>query len=195
MTKNTRNKLPTTYDNYIAIEKFPKQRQVHSSDSSVWRDIGLLGIKVAAISIAFVLIFTFFYGFHRNIDPGMNPAIKDGDLILFYRLSGDYTSGDLVLLDFEGERQVRRVVAIAGDVVDINEQGLVINGSIQQEHDIIGETHRYLDGITFPITVGDGQVFVLGDARENAADSRIYGPVDTKNIRGRVMTVIRRRNL
>jgi type IV secretory pathway protease TraF len=38
-------------------------------------------------------------------------------------------------------------------------------------------------------------VFVLGDAREGAADSRIYGPVNTEDTLGTVITVIRRRSL
>jgi len=140
-----------------------------------------------------MLTFTFLYGFYRNADPDMAPMIKDGDLVMFYRLDKDYAIGDLLLLDFQGERQVRRVVAKAGDIVDITEDGLIINGAIQQEPDIFQQTRRYESGVVFPLTVREGQVFALGDARKNATDSRVYGPVDTKDTLGTVMTVIRRR--
>ena len=74
--------------------------------------------------------------------------------------------------------QARRVLAAAGDEVDITEEGLFINGSLQQEHDIYEETIRYVTGIEFPLMVGEGQVFVLGDGRENAIDSRVYGCIN-----------------
>ena len=164
-------------------------------EPSVWRDVLNLGIKVAAIAVVFTLVFTFLYGLHRNTDPDMFPRVIDGDLVLFYRLDKDYAIGDLLLLDFQGERQVRRVVARAGDTVDITAEGLVVNGAIQFEPAIYEETLRYMDGIGFPVTLKEGQVFVLGDARENATDSRIYGPVDTKDTLGTVITVIRRRHL
>lgn len=164
-------------------------------EPSVWRDLLNLGIKVAAIALVFTLVFTFFYGIHRNTDPDMFPMVKDGDLVLFYRLDKDYAIGDLLLLDFQGERQVRRVVAQAGDIVDITGDGLMVNGSLQEEPAIYQETLRYTGGVTFPVTLGEGQVFVLGDARANATDSRVYGPVNTKDTLGTVITAIRRRHL
>jgi signal peptidase I len=124
----------------------------------------------------------------------MAPMVKSGDLVMFYRLDRDYSIGDLLLLDFNGETQVRRVIAKEGDVVDIDDRGLKINGSWQQENSIFQETWQYEEGIDFPVTIGPGQLFVLGDARDNATDSRIYGPIDAKNTLGTVVTVIRQRN-
>jgi signal peptidase I len=162
---------------------------------SVWKDLGMLGLKIAVIVIAFVLIFTFIYGFQRNMDADMLPAVKDGDLVMFYRLDKDYDIGDLLVLAFQGEHQIRRVVAKAGDTVDITEDGLMVNGAIQQELEIYQKTYRYSDGVDLPLTLSEGQVFVLGDAREYATDSRIYGPVNTKDTIGKVITIVRRRNL
>ena len=163
-------------------------------EPSVLRDLGSLLIKIVAIVLAFALIFTFFYGFDRNTDPDMAPMVKDGDVVIFYRLDKDYAVGDLVVLRYKGKLEVRRVVAGAGDTVDITEEGLIVNGALQQEPDIFQKTPRYANSITFPLTVGKGQVFVLGDARENATDSRVYGPVNTKDTLGTTITVIRRRN-
>jgi len=160
----------------------------------IW-ELGSLVAKISIICLVFVLIFTFIYGLHRNADRDMAPMIKDGDIVLFYRLGSSYSIGDLVLLNFQGERQVRRIVAKAGDTVDITEDGLFINGALHHELEIFEKTGRYADGIDFPITVGEGQVFLLGDARQNATDSRIYGPVNTDDTLGTAITVIRRRSL
>ncbi|MCL2299176.1 MAG: signal peptidase I [Firmicutes bacterium] len=162
---------------------------------SVWKEFRALCIKVGVIAAAFALLFTFMYGLHYSREPGMVPAVKDGDLVLFYRLDRKYRPGDLLLLTFQKQKQVRRVVAVAGDTVDIAEDGLLINGSLQQERGIYQKTRRYAEGTDFPLTLKANEVFVLGDARENADDSRIYGPVNVRDTRGTVITILRRRNL
>jgi signal peptidase I len=121
--------------------------------------------------------------------------IKDGDLIMFYRLDKNYAIGDILVLKYRGEYQTRRVVAKTGDIVDVTESGLSVNGVIQHEPEIYQQTSRYENDISFPLTVGENQFFVLGDARENATDSRVYGPVDARDTLGKVITVISRRNL
>ncbi|MCL2562616.1 MAG: signal peptidase I [Oscillospiraceae bacterium] len=162
---------------------------------SVWKELGGLGLKISVLVGAVAILFTFFYGFHRTTDPDMGPMVRTGDLVLFYRLNRTYAVGDLILLDFQGERQVRRIVARAGDTVDIIDGSLIVNGATQQEPNIFQETWRYENGVPFPLTVGERQVFVLGDAREGATDSRVYGPVNIDDTLGSVITVIRRRNL
>ena len=119
--------------------------------------------------------------------------MKDGDLVFYYRLEKEYTASDLVVLRYQGHEQVRRVVATAGDVVDITEEGLMINGALQQEREIYEQTQRYDTGVEFPMELKEGQIFVLGDSRENASDSRVYGAVDVHDTLGKVMTIVRRR--
>ena len=88
---------------------------------------------------------------------------------------------------------VRRVVAVEGDTVDITEDGLEVNGYLQQENLIYEKTRRYEEGIDFPVTLKANEVFVLGDARENATDSRVYGVVNIEETKGKVMLIIRKR--
>jgi signal peptidase I len=198
MKINTGNGASVRYTNRIREDPVPgtaEHSQTRPKEPTVWRELLNLGIKLAAIAIVFMLIFTFFYGFHRSADPDMAPLVKDGDLVMFYRLDKNYSIGDLLLLEYQGECQIRRVVAKAGDTVDITEDGLIVNGAIQDELEIYQQTMRYENEMSFPLTVEEGQVFVLGDARENANDSRVYGPVTVKDTLGKVITVIRRRNL
>ena len=170
--------------------------RARSPDPSLLQSVVALLAKVAALVLAAVLLVTFIYGIFRYGEPGMVPAVKDGDLVLFYRYSkGAYAPQDAVVLEFEGQRQVRRVVATAGDAVDITEEGLLVNGALQQELEIYQPTRRYAEGVEFPLTVPEGHVFVLGDARVNATDSRVYGCVATGDTLGKVMTILRRRGI
>jgi signal peptidase I len=173
----------------------PKARGQPRASPTAFRELVALLAKIAVICAIAAFMFTFLYGLHRSSEPDMAPSVKDGDLVMYYRLDKDYSAGDLAVLDFQGERQVRRVVAKEGDSVDITEYGLAINGAIHQEPGIYEKTERYAGGPEFPIILGEGQVFFLGDARGNAADSRIYGVVNEKDTLGTVIAIIRRRNL
>ena len=162
----------------------------------LWKDLMFLVLKIGMISLAFVALFTFLFGLIRYGEPSMSPAIKDGDLVIYHRyMKVGYLPQDPIVIEQDGQKVVRRVVATAGDVVDIIDDGLVVNGSMQQEPDIFRNTERYAEGVEFPLTVPDGHVFVLGDNRVGATDSRIYGPVSIDDTFGKVMAVIRRRSL
>jgi signal peptidase I len=159
------------------------------------RELLSLLVKLGVVAVIAAIVLSLVYGFFRTDDPGMSPAIKSGDLTLFYRFDKEYKAGDVLVLRFEGKRNVARVVAIEGDTVDITEDGLVINGALQQEPSIYEKTDRYEEGADFPLVLGEGEVFVLGDARENATDGRIYGAVNENDTLGTVIAVIRRKNI
>ena len=162
---------------------------------STWEELVFLIIKIIAIILFFIIIFTFLYGAIRYPEASMNPAIKDGDLVFYYRYTRDYLPQDVIVLNTSGYKQVRRVIATAGDIVDITEEGLLVNGALQQEPEIYQRTYKYHEGVNFPLTVQKGEVFVLADSRIGTTDSRIYGCVRIENTLGKVMTIIRRRSI
>ena len=163
--------------------------------TTLLQDIGQLLIKIVFIGVVFILLFTFLFGITQVTDASMAPSIKEGDMAVFYRLDKKYVASDVLTLEYDGKKQIRRVVAVAGDVVDVTEDGLVINGAVVQELGIYEHTLRYTEGIALPITVGPGQIFVLGDGRREALDSRMYGAVNIQDTLGKLMTVVRRRNM
>lgn len=158
------------------------------------RELLALLLKFAVCAVLLVILFGYVFGLTRNLSLNMQPAFQDGDLVLFYRIVQKYPSGEVVVIHYEDRTLLARVAAVAGDTVDITEDGLMINGSAVQEPGILGETTLFKEGVTFPLTVPPGKVFVLGDNREQATDSRIFGCIDTKAIDGRVIGLFRRRN-
>ena len=189
---------PTPSPNEEQQEQTPQEAvtaEKPKTQNPLLRDLLLLGFKILMLGVIFGIIFLVIFGIARSADVSMSPAVKDGDLVLYYRLDKDYRQGDVVVLDVNGETQIRRVVAVAGDTVDVTEEGLVVNGALQQESGIYEETHRYEEGIAFPVTLKEGEVFLLGDGRGHSTDSRIYGPVNSRDIKGKAITVIRRRGI
>lgn len=168
-------------------ERDPQER-------AFWQDLLFLFTKILGVVLFFVVIFTFLFGITRVGDMDMASSVREGDLAVYNRLEKNYRWWDCIAVKANGKVQIRRVVAVEGDTVEIDEEGLKINGYLQSERYIMEETRRYDGDIQFPITLSEGQVFVLGDARYNATDSRVYGPVDQKDVLGKVMLLIRRRD-
>ncbi len=170
-------------------------KQACSDTRELKQEASSLLWKLVLASVFLVLVFTQLFGILQIPDSQMNPALKEGDLVLFYRIPAKLSRNDMAVIDVSGSSMARRVAAVSGDTVDIQDGGILINGYLQQEPEIISATYQYREGITFPVTLDEGQVFVLADARTDAEDSRVYGPVDSSAILGKVITVIRRRGI
>jgi len=184
-------RVKTKLETENEVSNLPK----NASHPSLWHDIKYLFIKLLLAGVAIVVLLIFIFGVTRNNDLAMNPAVKHGDLVFYFRLDKEYLASDLVALSYNEKVQIYRVVAVEGDVVEINENGLLINGRVQQEPEIIGETLAYEDGIMYPLTLEKGEVFLLGDNRELSKDSRFYGAIEVRDTLGKVMLIMRRRNL
>lgn len=150
--------------------------------------------KIAGILLCVFLVMTFVFGVTRAEDVSMLPNVSGGDII-FYNRHASYTAGDVVVINYDESTQVQRVIAIGGDTVDITEKGLFINGSLQQEANIIGDSLLYEGGTTFPVTLKPDELFVMGDNRSQSIDSRMYGPVKDNSIAGSAMLIIRTNNI
>lgn len=176
-------------------ENTPNEAYSVIQETTIAQDIVQLLLKISIIILAVFLIFTFLYGIVRINDVSMKPAIKDGDLVMYYRLDKRFISGDVAVFEDDGKTTTGRVVAVAGDTVDITKNGLKINGAEQISQDIYFDTTQFKNGVDFPITVGEDQIFLLGDNRPQASDSRIYGCINIKDVRGKVIAVIRSRGI
>lgn len=172
-----------------------RQEKREPRETSALQDLARLLIKILLIMAAFWALFTFVFGVHRYVSANMTPAMRDGDLIFYYRLDHDLRAEDVIVVQYHNRTILGRVVAVEGDSVDIDAEGLVINGSHVQELSIFTETTQFEGGVTFPLTVGPDQVFILGDNRPVATDSRMFGCVDKSDVLGKVIGLLRRRGL
>ena len=89
-----------------------------------------------------------------------------------------------------------RVVATAGDTVEISQEGrLIVNGNAMIETNIFSQTTAYVSFTEYPLQLQEGECFVMADLRSGGADSRFFGPVKEEEILGTVITIMRRNNL
>jgi signal peptidase I len=167
----------------------------------------------------------------------MNPTILEGDRVLVDKhvfglrvpftlvhltKGEDPARGDIVVFDSpaNGTSLVKRVIGVPGDVVELDNRGLVVNGKVAEysadddgrlstllastieqnpvlmreallgkEHEIMRLPYRYSEGFG-AVVVPEGMYFMLGDNRDNSADSRVFGFVPRRNIVGRATRVV-----
>ncbi len=129
-------------------------------------------------------------------DNEMFPAVKAGDLVIAWRLETDYAKEDVVVYEVDGTVKIGRIIARETDIVTMDESGqLLVNGTTQTG-EIVFSTYPSEDsGIVYPYTVPEGCVFILCDYRTQGTDSREYGPIALEDIRGKVITILRRRDI
>lgn len=132
------------------------------------------------------VIFNHYCGISQIVGESMEPSFEDGDVVIVVRdFTPDY--GDVVVADTSNKLIIKRVIGMEGDEIDFYDGKVYRNGVILDEDYTKGRTFAYDELVTFPVTVGEGQVFLLGDNRENSADSRssMYGLVDEDELIGK----------
>ncbi len=102
--------------------------------------------------------------------------------------------GDEIVYRYNGSDRFGRIIAMEGDVVDIDAGSVTVNGYSFVD-DTVYPTTKDGSEISFPYTVPDDCVFVLNDHRENPVDSRKYGAVPKGSVEGKVIFVMRRRGI
>ncbi len=152
--------------------------------------------KLVMMILLLWVLFGVLFGITPMANNDMSPSISAGDLLLYYRLEQTYRTDDVIVFEKDGTEYVGRIAGKSGETVEITEDSqLKVNGNTVIETDIFYTTSRYEDGIDYPVELGDDEYFILCDYRSGAKDSRYFGPVSRSEIKGKVITVLRRSSL
>jgi signal peptidase I len=152
--------------------------------------------KLAVLVLVVWAVFTFVFGLRLVSGETMYPMLRDGDLILYFRLERDYQIDDVVAFQRSEYTFTARIVAQGGDVVDITDEGkLVVNGNEQDEDIFYATSPVDVSDVEYPYTVAEGSYFVLSDYRIGGFDSRNFGAIAKKDLDGKVITVLRHRGI
>lgn len=147
-------------------------------------------IYTLLVSIVIVFVIINFIGQVGKIpSSSMENTLLVGDRILinkFTKLVREPEVGEVVVFKQDGVHMVKRVIAKSGDVVKLEEGRVVINGTPIVEDYIVGETFKLNSDVEYDdgYYVGPGEYFVMGDNREDSADSRYFGNIKEENIVG-----------
>ena len=150
-------------------------------------------VSVICTAVLMIMIlFTFVFRFVGVTGDSMNPTLYDNDWLLVKTVNSGYERGDIIIStqpNAFNEPIVKRVIATGGQTVNINfETGEVfVDGELLYE-DYIADPTTNPEDVSFPVTVPEGCLFVMGDNRLHSTDSRsnAIGMLDERYIIGKV---------
>ena len=187
------------------FSRFFSKKNKTQSDAKNWKQSLFRDFKdILYVLVVFLVVYSLLFRVVVVVGDSMNQTLVDGDRILLlsnfvYR---NPEQGDIIVASKDsfrnGECIVKRVIATQGQKVDIDFE----NRIVYVDGVALNETYVYFDaydtrpmiqeGITFPLIVEEGCVFVLGDNRNDSTDSRspIIGQIDCREILGKAVFVL-----
>lgn len=144
-------------------------------------------IPYAVIVIGVVLFRTFIMTPVRVNGPSMNDTLNNGDILLLNKYDDSYERFDIVVLNYNGEKIIKRIIGLPGDTVEYLSNILYINGERVDEPFINEDTEDFSIELIGYSKIPDNHYFVVGDNRDNSMDSRMVGLFSHDSIDGKVI--------
>lgn len=177
----TEKGLPTTEQLENELKKIKyKQKYI--------RILGNTISSLLVVSAIAVLISTLFLPVLRVTGTSMTPTMLNDELIICSKRS-NFKNGDIVAFYFNNKILLKRVIGVAGDVIDIKDDGSVyVNNQLLDEPYLNEKSFGECD-IELPYQVPDNRIFVMGDHRSTSIDSRssAVGAIADEYIIGKVI--------
>lgn len=148
-------------------------------------------VQTALISLGiFLFVYVFLVQPHRVQGISMVPSFENGELLLTEKISYKVSRierGDVIVFEAPIDRKadfIKRVIGLPGENVEIKEGHVFINGEKLEESYIFSQTEGFVN-----VTLPKDEYLVLGDNRTASSDSRSFGPIARKSVKGKVWLV------
>jgi signal peptidase I len=119
----------------------------------------------------------------------MEPTLHEGDRIIVTKQIEQLRRGDIVIFRYPADTSksfIKRVVGLPGELIEITDGKVLVNGQDLQENYLDPQLNRFLYKGT-PSRIPAGTYYVMGDNRDNSNDSRFWGPLSKELIQSKVV--------
>lgn len=174
-----------------------KEVPKNSSAANIFEWVEMIILSAALI----LLIFTFVARPARVDGNSMQDTLHDGEMLLISNIGTEPKYGDIIVFQkidsMHPSPIVKRVIATEGQTIDIDFDKWTVtvfdsDGTsrvLDEDYRKLTSDQRVLSDYDYPLTIGDGQLFVMGDNRNHSLDSRDdrIGLVDKHEVIGKVL--------
>jgi len=117
----------------------------------------------------------------------MHPTLQDKEFMILNKISlkQGINRFDIVVVQENNKYIIKRVIGLPGESVMYKDNKLYINGKVIEDNYSKTTTNDFDN-----VVLGENEYFVMGDNRAVSSDSRIIGPVNIKNIKGKTNLII-----
>lgn len=169
--------------------------------TSALRTVLSIVLMIAVVAAITVALRVFVFVPYEIPSGSMEETIMTGDMIFSEKVSYYFRSperGDIVTFDdpeIPSRTLIKRVIATEGQTVELIGGKVYVDGVALDEPYTNGRQSYPLSStapgveVTFPYTVPEGHVWVMGDNRTSSQDSRYFGAIDVSAISGRAALV------
>ena len=181
MSKKEPKPIPTVEEIQMELDRIKYKRRYRS----VLRSTIYTLVVVAAVAI---LVATLWLPVLQIYGSSMSPTLNEGDVVVSIK-KADYQQGDVLAFYYNNKLLVKRLIALPGSWVNIDEAGNVAVDGVLLEEPYLAEKALGETNIEFPYQVPDSRYFVIGDHRSTSVDSRntAVGCVSEEQIVGRIV--------
>lgn len=127
--------------------------------------------SLIVVAAAAVLISMLFLPVLRVTGTSMTPTLQNNELVVCKK-RGSFEKGDVIAFYYNNKILLKRVIGVAGDVIDIKDDGTVLVNGEEIDEPYVDEKALGECDIKLPYQVPDERVFVMGDHRSTSVDSR-----------------------
>lgn len=182
--------------------------QVHKPHQGLRDVLSIFGVLASALILAFCLI-TFVFQSYQVDGPSMQTTLQNNDHLIVWKVPKTFANltgqnyipkrGDVVVFNEQtadsgsGAKQlIKRVIALPGERVVVKNDEVVVynkdfpNGFSPDKTLPYGKVIVTTPG-NVDVTLDEDEVYVIGDNRTNSLDSRVFGPIQSKQIVGKLV--------
>lgn len=182
-------------------ESKTEEKQAEGSSASWKRTLLGVFVMAAAVFAIAILLRTFLFVPYEIPSKSMQDTIMPGDMVFSEKVTyymRQPERGDIVTFtdpEVPTRTLIKRVIATGGQTVDLVNGAVVVDGEVLDEPYTQGKPSYPLSrtavntDVSYPYTVPEGSVWVMGDNRTESQDSRYFGAIPVSSISGRASLV------
>ena len=172
----------------VSSEQWKKELNREAKRKGFWRSFRNTVFALITVAAIAVLVAVLLLPVLRIYGTSMRPALEEGEYVVSIKGS-KFETGDIMAFYYNNKILVKRVIAVSGDWVEIDENGTVSVNGVRLDEPYVTEPSLGECDIEFPYQVPESRIFVMGDHRSVSIDSRstTIGCVSNEQIVGKII--------